>query len=1526
MFHSSRILAAAIFAFAGFTTSPTASAADPTFTAPTQFTTGGTTVVRVIASQKLPVLDGGNMDTGADKRIAVDLDGDGNPDLLQADAASKLINIRRGQGDGTFVSFGFTTTDTPSDVAVADLNHDGLPDLVVAAGGSVLVYLNTCDTNPATNPGHTMTFAPPVTLTAQDAGTNTLTLTCVALPDLDGDGHADIVAGASTGDGNATPFKAQVAVFMNLAPSPGNFGAPNVFVGAGGADFIAGADLSGDGKPEVIVAKAGPAGSSPTFTVFKNNGTGTLNTEGDATPPAKTDVFDALAILGLAVGDIDADGKRDVLIYEKDNFSSPTKTEVAIHGYQNDGSGTSFANLGTLKTASVDAQVAVDGDITLADLNGDGQPEIIVADALHGGAAVIVVNAALTHSNQILTTNTPLTFPTDTGARRIDVGDVDEDTMLDLFVANTGTNNASLLLNTTGSSTSSLAISMNASSTSDPALGLVVRAGDTLSYFINVTNNGAQTAKALEVTDALPLYLSAKDNLHKIILSIASLHDITVAGSLLGKLDPITPATPKDDAGKPIRTIRWKIGDLAPGATKTVGFTIRITKDFRLNSSVANTLYAVASSTGVPATGADGATAPLQSAVKQTFSLTATATPTTVAPGAIITYTVLFKNLSAQALTGISVAEAIPANTFFVDANADNGGVKPSAAPLLDSQGQIIVPGNEFENTPTQVIWTISNLKAGKTATLTLRVAAKGDLPPAAMTTITHTILSGFYKVSGTKFYLSNFDAGGAPSQVTATGASVNPPPKLALGKAVIDDPGTATDNVSIETGNEGLQRVSAAIGSQVTLLLYFHNGGGSPATGCYVKDRIPEGTSFVVGSARMNFPGQPVRNKNFLGPDKTTLVMPLPDLPVNGAGYVTYRVKLERPLTDGTVMHSVGAAIGAANLNATPGSIPADVPVSVRGKPAMIVERHSDHSNLLRTDASLPAPGYKKYFVFYANTGSADAKNVVITDDVPAGTTFFRAVLLAGNPDGQPGAERAAGTGESITQPAVGATGAVTYHLGTVKHGKGGWVQLEVLETADALNDPANDITDHPQIGFDQPASLAPRPVTGPSAPSLAAQFKISGEDFGATAKLDPNIVQPFVGVVAPLAVPQNGNLTFRVVFGNLTNVNGAPGRVNFHFTHGSFPYVSAIAGYGVDSVDAPTVNFPDDVFLNFNQLPPHAAGWATITLQVDPAFAGKTVKFGTGDDPADMGLDISTSNGRHVVLERLGIYVFPHDAAGDVNADFNAARSQIALAAVAGLGADTTQALADLSFTDRTTHVTPGSTHFACAGADTLPLDNGATVVPLLGSKVLVVGPDGVISNDGGSIISHDGGTLVGTGLGSEFLISNIPNFTSVTAAGALTQAVEIELARAGNIHNVGAGNLIGHDGASLVDNTVASLITSDGAGFLGQTGANLIGHDSASFTSLTAAAANSEINLRLISERGGGIVTDQGAGFSLVATRGGSMFTVGGGVVIRNAGQIVTENGSGLSSNLGSKAASFTANGNFVSGGGNLVIRTR
>jgi hypothetical protein len=134
----------------------------------------------------------------------------------------------------------------PQAVRIADVNGDGLPDLVVANYGpgsdgrgtpGVSVLLQN-----AVTPG---TFLAPVTYATPEGAID------VAVGDLDGDGRPDLVVASLDPD-----FSGGVSVLLQSpAPAaPGTFGTATVYRGMGQPLSVAIADLNGDSHPDIAVA------------------------------------------------------------------------------------------------------------------------------------------------------------------------------------------------------------------------------------------------------------------------------------------------------------------------------------------------------------------------------------------------------------------------------------------------------------------------------------------------------------------------------------------------------------------------------------------------------------------------------------------------------------------------------------------------------------------------------------------------------------------------------------------------------------------------------------------------------------------------------------------------------------------------------------------------------------------------------------------------------------------------------------------------------------------------------------------------------------------------------------------------------------------------------------------------------------------------------------------------------------------------------------------------------------------------
>ena len=389
---------------------------------------------------------------------AADLDGDGDQDLVVANydyaapggtdgSSGFVVLFNEGGVFAEPVHYTFTFKGS-FDIVVGDFDEDGDPDLVLPNSGritgedgnTVVLFLND-GAGHFTQGGEFLVAERPM---------------CLAVGDFDSDGHLDVVADSYRFDSR------HFAVLFGTGA--GSF-EPRLLVPVDNVpNFVAAADLDGDGDDDILVSVLGD------LYLVRSDAAG-----GFATPVLISETGSQPIVGRMAAGDLDGDGDLDIVhgVYQafpgqhagediavrrglgNGAFSAPTYYDtidgttpeaVELVDFDGDGdldvvtcdwsgvSGDGIAilfNNGSGLLGGVHHVPAGQGtqDIAVSDLDGDGDPDVATAD--QKSLAVTI------HANPgdgllpVLATR----YAAPVNNTHLDAGDVDGDGDLDVFTS-----------------------------------------------------------------------------------------------------------------------------------------------------------------------------------------------------------------------------------------------------------------------------------------------------------------------------------------------------------------------------------------------------------------------------------------------------------------------------------------------------------------------------------------------------------------------------------------------------------------------------------------------------------------------------------------------------------------------------------------------------------------------------------------------------------------------------------------------------------------------------------------------------------------------------------------------------------------------------------------------------------------------------------------------------------------------------------------------------------------------------------
>jgi FG-GAP-like repeat/Calx-beta domain len=289
---------------------------------------------------------------------SADLDGNGIPDIIVANSQASSITVVLDPTSANPVTKTYSVGPDPTGIAVGDFNGDGALDLAVSTTNGVSILQNNGYGSFTLVGSYAAGSAP----------------SAIVAGDFNGDGKIDLaIANANSnnvsilyGNGNMT-FKAAV----------------NIAVGQNPTDIKA-ASLANNGILDLVVANNGSASNS--VTVLMNNGSGTFTA---------TSYLAGVQPHSIAIADFTGNGDLDIAVSNVGNAPGASGNINTVTVLMGNGKGQFTAVPLPIGGQPLPAGTYAAGpsvfSIAAGDVNGDGLPDLIVANNGVGNNSISVL-------------------------------------------------------------------------------------------------------------------------------------------------------------------------------------------------------------------------------------------------------------------------------------------------------------------------------------------------------------------------------------------------------------------------------------------------------------------------------------------------------------------------------------------------------------------------------------------------------------------------------------------------------------------------------------------------------------------------------------------------------------------------------------------------------------------------------------------------------------------------------------------------------------------------------------------------------------------------------------------------------------------------------------------------------------------------------------------------------------------------------------------------------------------------------
>lgn len=301
--------------------------------------------------------------------------------------------------------------------------------------------------------------------------------------------------------------------------------------------------------------------------------------------------------------------------------------------------------------------------------------------------------------------------------------------------------------------------------------------------------------------------------------------------------------------------------------------------------------------------------------------------------GEELTYTITVNNTGTTELIDVSIVDVIPAGTTYIEDATD---------------------GALFDELANKLTWTI-DIPANNSRSVSFKVRVSDNLTD--------------FPAIGNTATITNPNNPGSPQNPTVPPVPTNQIKNFKSGKSI---DGLAAGDI-------------VKAGDKLTYRIKVENTGNVPLTGVTITDPIPNGTTYVIGSADLTGGTFDTSTKS--------LLWNLAAIPYQGTVEVTFEVEVNANLTG---IPSIGntATITYPNNPETP-QTPTDPPRDT-------YQRRSFQASKAITDGlngndKISPEAELTFAITVKNTGNVDINQITITDPIPAGTTYIDGTATSG-------------------------------------------------------------------------------------------------------------------------------------------------------------------------------------------------------------------------------------------------------------------------------------------------------------------------------------------------------------------------------------------------------------------------------------------------------------------------------------------------------------------------------------------------